>query len=123
GVDLVNEPVDDQTAADCLDWQGLALATSQAIREIDPNRTLIVEPPRWGSASGFEAFNPIPVPRVVYSFHMYEPHRFTHQRVFDKSQKSVSYPGEMDGQTWTREKLMKAMQPAIDFAHRYRVHL
>lgn len=123
GFDLVNEPVDDQTAASCENWQGLALEAGQAVREIDPERTLIIEPPRWGSASGFEEFNPIPLPRVVYSFHMYEPHRFTHQRVFDKKQKSVTYPGEIDGQTWNRDKLLKAMQPAIDFARRYRVHL
>lgn len=123
GFDLMNEPVDDQTAAGCQDWQALALTTGQAIREIDPERTLIVEPPRWGGPSGWEEFNPIPLPRVVYSFHMYEPGRFTHQRVFDKSQQRVAYPGEIDGQTWNREKLLQVMQPAIDFARRYRVHL
>ncbi len=123
GFDLVNEPVDDQTAAGCQDWQALALTTGQAIREIDPERILIVEPPHWGGPSGWDGFNPIPLPRVVYSFHMYEPARFTHQRVFDKSQRSVTYPGEIDGQTWNREKLIKVMQPAIDFARKYRVHL
>ncbi len=123
GFDLVNEPVDDQTAPGCQDWQGLALSAGRAIREIDPERILIVEPPRWGGPSGFEEFNPIPLPRVVYSFHMYEPHRFTHQRVFDKNQAPVAYPGEIEGQNWNREKLIKAMQPAIDFARKYRMHL
>lgn len=123
GFDLLNEPVDDQTAPGCQDWQTLALTAGQAIREIDPDRTLIVEPPRWGGASGFEGFNPIPLPRVVYSFHMYEPGRFTHQRVFDKTQKLVAYPGAIDGQTWNREKLIAAMRPAIEFARKYRVHL
>ncbi|MHB8522961.1 MAG: glycoside hydrolase family 5 protein [Limisphaerales bacterium] len=123
GFDLVNEPVDDQTADGCQDWQALALTAGKAIRAIDPERILIVEPPRWGSPAGWNDFNPIPLPRVVYSFHMYEPGRFTHQRVFDKSQRSVSYPGEIDGQIWNRNQLIKVMQPAVDFARKYRVHL
>ena len=123
GFDLLNEPVDDGTAENCHDWQHLALLTSEAIREIDPERTLIIEPPRWGGALGFEEFNPLPLPRVVYSFHTYEPFRFTHQRVFDKQQGLVSYPGEIDGQLWNRAKLLGGLQPAIAFARKYRVHL
>jgi hypothetical protein len=123
GFDLVNEPVDDQTAEGCQDWQELALTAGNAIRKIDPERTLIVEPPRWGGPAGWDGFNPIPLPRVVYSFHMYEPGRFTHQRVFNKTQKTVAYPGEIDGQTWDRERLIKTMQPAIDFARKYRVQM
>lgn len=123
GFDLLNEPVDDQTAAGCQDWQDLALTAGQAIREIDPERTLIVEPPRWGSPAGWAEFNPIPLPRVVYSFHMYEPSRFTHQRVFDKTQASAAYPGEIEGREWNRKKLLSVMQPAIDFARKHRVHL
>ena len=123
GFDLVNEPVDDQVSEGCQDWQGLALSAGKAIREIDPERVLIVEPPRWGSPAGWEGFNPLPLPRIVYSFHMYEPTRFTHQQVFDKSQTRVSYPGVINGQNWTRDLLFKAMQPAIDFASRYRVHM
>ncbi|MBU6401294.1 MAG: cellulase family glycosylhydrolase [Verrucomicrobia bacterium] len=123
GFDLVNEPVDDQTAEGCQDWQSLALTAGQAVREIDPERILIIEPPRWGSPAGWEDFNPLPLPRVVYSFHMYEPSRFTHQRVFDKQQSSVQYPGPIDGHMWNRDRLTQAMQPAIDFARKYRVHL
>ncbi len=123
GFDLVNEPVDDGTSESCQDWQELALTAGKAIREIDPDRILIVEPPRWGGPGGWEGFAPIPLDRVVYSFHMYVPSRFTHQRVFDKSQTPVSYPGTIDGATWNRQALIKAMQPAIDFANRYRVHM
>ena len=123
GFDLVNEPNDDQTASGCMDWQNLALAAGKAVREIDPDRTLIVEPPKYGGASGWDYFNPLPLPRVVYSFHMYEPLRFTHQRVFNPKDSLVSYPGEIDGALWNRDALLKAMQPSIDFARRYRVHM
>ncbi len=123
GFDLVNEPVDDQTGERCQDWQGLALAAGRAVRAIDPARTLIVEPPQWGSAAGWRGFNPLPLPRIVYSFHMYEPGRFTHQRVFDQHQTPVAYPGDIEGQRWDRARLLQAMQPAIDFARRYRVRM
>jgi endoglucanase len=123
GFDLVNEPIDDDTAPGCMNWQALALAAGKAVREIDPERTLIIEPPRGGGPAGFKYFNPVPLDRVVYSFHMYEPGRFTHQRVFRHDESPVSYPGEIDGVLWNRAALNKAMKPAIDFAERYRVHL
>lgn len=123
GFDLVNEPVDDSTAEGCEDWQSLALTVGKAVREIDPDRVLIVEPPRWGGPGGWEGFSPIPLDRVVYSFHMYEPGRFTHQKVFDKTQSIVSYPGMIDGKEWNRAALVEVMKPAIDFANRYRVHM
>ena len=123
GFDLVNEPVDNETASDCMNWQVLALAAGKAIREIDPERTLIIEPPDGGGPDGFSYFNPVPLDRVVYSFHMYEPHRFTHQGVFQHDESAVSYPGEIGGVLWNRDALNTAMKPAIDFAARYRVHL
>jgi hypothetical protein len=35
----------------------------------------------------------------------------------------VAYPGVIDNETWNRDALIRAMQPAIDFAARYRVQL
>ena len=123
GFDLVNEPNDDQTAPGCMDWQNLALAAGKAVREVDPDRTLIVEPPKYGGAAGWEYFNPLPLAHVVYSFHMYDPLRFTHQHVFNPKESTVSYPGEIDGAMWNRDALLKVVQPSIDFARRYRVHM
>jgi len=123
GFDLVNEPNDDQVSPDCKNWQDLALAAGKVIREIDPDRTLIVEPPKNGGASGWEHFNPLPLDHVVYSFHVYDPLRFTHQHVFNPKESIVTYPGEIDKTLWNRDTLLKAMQPAIDFAQRYRVHM
>jgi len=123
GFDLVNEPDDDDTAPDCQDWQGLSLIGARAVREIDPSRTLIVEPPKSGSAVGWTYFNPLPLEHVVYSFHMYDPLRFTHQGVIFKDGAALPYPGTIEGKTWNREALREAMQPAIEFARRYRVQM
>jgi hypothetical protein len=122
GFDLVNEPDDSHVAEGCDDWQDLALRAGRTVREIDPRRTLIVEPPSWGSPQGFLGFLPIPLTNTIYSFHMYLPTEFTHQGVFNPSQ-PVPYPGRIAGAMWDRAALEKSMGPAIDFARRYRVHL
>jgi hypothetical protein len=122
GYDLVNEPVDENVAEGCDDWQSLALRAAQAVRSIDPQRTLIIEPPDWGSASGFLGFHPLPLTNVVYSFHIYNPHTFTHQGLFGPSQ-PVTYPGRIDGDWWDKSAIERAIEPATAFAVRYRVHL
>ncbi len=123
GFDLVNEPNDDETAPDCKDWQALSLVAGQAVREIDPDRTLIIEPSKYGGLTGWPNFNPLPLTHVVYSFHMYDPLIFTHQGVIGRDRGPVPYPGAIDGKMWNRDALLAAMQPAIDFAQRYRVHM
>jgi len=122
GYDLVNEPVEDSAAEGLADWQELAEQAARAIRQIDPQRTIIVEPAAWGGPDGFLELRPIDVPHVVYSFHMYMPHQFTHQGVHGTS-KPISYPGVVDGKLWDKAALEAAMQPAIEFQKTYGVHL
>jgi hypothetical protein len=122
GYDLVNEPVDDQTAENCDDWQTLAARAAKIVRAIDGVHAIIVEPPAWGSAGGFIGFEPIDVPGVVYSFHFYEPGQFTHQRLRQDGP-GVDYPGQIAGAYWDRAALERAMKPAIDFQKKYNVHL
>ena len=122
GYDLVNEPVEDYVAPGCNDWQELAERTARAIREIDPVRTIIVEPAEWGGASGLRALAPLTVSNVVYSFHMYVPHQFTHQQLRGPDE-PISYPGRVAGQDWDKAALERAMQPAIDFQKRHNVHI
>ena len=55
GYDLANEPVESVTAPELLDWQELAEKAAKAIREIDPERAIIVEPAAWGSPNGLTA--------------------------------------------------------------------
>jgi hypothetical protein len=122
GFDLLNEPDDSMVSEEAMDWQDLAHAAALAVREVDPDRTLIVEPNRWGSPAAFAAFQPLPLPRIVYSFHFYDPHPFTHQGIHNNPA-GITYPGEIAGKVWNKAALEEAMQPAIDFARKYRVHL
>ncbi|MGD9519307.1 MAG: glycoside hydrolase family 5 protein [Armatimonadota bacterium] len=123
GYDLVNEPLEDAVADGVDDWQTLAERTAKAIREIDSEHAIIVEAPAGGNPYGLTQFNPIDVPKVVYSVHMYLPHSFTHQGVHGQWTKRYSYPGEIDGKHWDKTQLEAALKPAIDFQKRYNVHM
>jgi len=119
--DLINEPVEPRSGA-LTSWHDLAMRVGKAIREIDPDKPLLVEPGPWGSCHGFDQLTPLDLDRVIYSFHMYEPHQFTHQGVHG-SPVGLSYPGSIDGIMWNKERLREAMLPAIDFQRDFNVHI
>ena len=89
---------------------------------IDPERTIIVEPPEWGNPQGLKELRPLAVSNVVYSVHMYSPHTFTHQGV-QGSAKAYRYPGEIDGKRWDKAQLAAALRPVVDFQRKYGVHI
>ncbi len=122
GYDIVNEPVEDLVEEDCDDWQALAERAGRAIRAIDPERAIIVEPASWGSPDGLREFAPIAVSNVVYSVHMYVPSAFTHQGVF-KAGPEYRYPGVIEGKRWDKAQLEAALQPVIDFQKNYGAHI
>ncbi len=122
GYDLANEPVESFGPENLADWHELATRAARAIREIDPQRTIIVEPPNWGSPDGLREFEPIDVPNVVYSVHMYIPHSFTHQNVHNATTPKT-YPGEIDGKMWNKQSLEDALQVVADFQKTYNVHI
>lgn len=123
GYDLANEPNEQAVSLEAMDWQALAEAAGKAIREVDTRHAVIVEPPSGGGPDGFTGFNPIAVPDVVYSVHMYLPHAFTHQGVKSEWNNPYTYPGVIGGQEWNRELLVKALKPAIDFQKTFNVHM
>jgi hypothetical protein len=123
GYDLANEPVEEYVADGCDDWHDLAERTGRAIREIDPQRALIVEAPPWGSPDSLADFTPIAVPNVVYSAHMYVPGEFTHQGVHQRTGRPVHYPGEINGKRWDKAALETALRPVIEFQRNYNAHI
>jgi hypothetical protein len=123
GYDIANEPVEEVVEEGVDDWQALAERVAKAIYAIDKRHAIIVEAPPWGGPASLRDFLPLPVPNVVYSAHMYEPGAFTHQGVFDKNQKPVSYPGLIDGKMWDKAALEAALKPVIDFQKKYNAHI
>ena len=122
GYDLVNEPVEGDLGEGLMDWPQLAEAAAKKVRAIDPDHAIVIEPAPWGGPEAIAHFAPIDVPKVVYSVHMYIPHKFTHQGVYNDPV-GVEYPGAVQGIRWDKERLRAALKPALDFQRDYGIHM
>ncbi|MBN1126142.1 MAG: cellulase family glycosylhydrolase [Sedimentisphaerales bacterium] len=120
--DLLNEAVEGAVSPDCLNWRDLATEAAKVIRCIDLDKPVVFEPSPWGSADGFDTLSPLELERVIYSFHMYQPHQFTHQGVYEDKQ-TLAYPGVINGEPWDKERLRLAMVPAIEFQKEFNVQI
>ena len=120
--DLLNEPVEPPPGPGVVTWPELFARVTRAIREIDPGKPVLFEPGPWGGCGGFDRIGALDLDRVIYGFHMYQPHQFTHQGVHG-SPTGVSYPGEVAGLHWDKEQLREAMRPAVDFQQEFNVHM
>lgn len=50
-----------------------------AVRSVSPTRVVAVGGAHFSDVEDLERLQPFPQARVIYSFHFYEPHNFTHQ--------------------------------------------
>jgi hypothetical protein len=74
-LEVLNEPMTENAEF----WQKLQAQTAAAIRSYAPLHTIIVGGTLWNSIDGLLNLTPLEDPNVVYNFHFYEPHIFTHQ--------------------------------------------
>jgi endoglucanase len=73
--EIMNEPEE----RDPYRWAGVQARAAAAIREAAPKNTIIATGPNWSSIADLLTQEPLPDGNVVYTFHFYEPHEFTHQ--------------------------------------------
>lgn len=74
--ELLNEVVNG--TAD--EWNSLAEKTINAIRRINKNRLIIVGGIEWNNPPGLDYMKVYDDENIIYTFHSYEPHEFTHQQ-------------------------------------------
>ena len=128
GYDPVNEPCDilgidnvgyDTVPADVYNWWELADRIARAIREIDSERLILIEPSPC-TPYGFHRYIPLNVPNVVYSPHMYMPYQYTHQHIFPFFADTLGYPGfEWGGLIWDRKRIRAELGHVIDFQRKW----
>lgn len=120
-------------------WNDLAQKTIAALRKLNPHRKIIVGSISWNSPAHLADLQLYDDPNIIYTYHMYAPGEFTHQRgVLQAPQlyynREMPYPCDIEryrdfrryvfGQEncyenverMDKEFLRSEMQPAFDFA-------
>ncbi|MFP4016612.1 MAG: glycoside hydrolase family 5 protein [Halanaerobiales bacterium] len=140
GENLILELLNEMVEPDSKRWNKLAHETIAAIRDIDSKRKIIYGGNRYNSVSELKNIKLLDDPNVIYTFHFYHPHLFTHQKAgwsemaMDYNQ-TIEYPGKFTNldrfiaehpryKGWAdrnrgieinKEMLWEDMQPAVDF--------
>ena len=128
--DILNEP----NGANTKVWTDKVLLDVIAkIRAVDKETYIVYEPAPWALPDqAFETLKPLDDPKVVYSFHFYYPHTYTHQGInsYKKPEyEGKSYPGELKlfpdtkAKFWDKAALEASMANAIAFQNRYGVKI
>jgi endoglucanase len=73
--EILNEP----EMRDAYRWYGIEAKLAAAIRRAAPINTIIAAGASWDDDNDLAFLEPLPDPNVIYVFHFYEPHVFTHQ--------------------------------------------
>ncbi|HUX43249.1 MAG TPA: cellulase family glycosylhydrolase [Terracidiphilus sp.] len=73
--EIMNEP----EVRDPYRWAGIQARVAAAIRESAPHNTIIATGPNYSDIVDLLAMHPLPDGNVIYNFHFYDPHTFTHQ--------------------------------------------
>lgn len=94
--ELMNEPVADKPE----DWNRLVKRCTEVIRELEPERILVIGSNRW---QGYETVKDLQLPEndknIIISFHYYHPFLFTHYQAGWTTEVeytgAVHYPGKV----------------------------
>ncbi|MGO9590061.1 MAG: glycoside hydrolase family 5 protein [Candidatus Acidiferrales bacterium] len=110
--EILNEP----GGKDSYRWYGVEAKLATAIREGAPRQTIIATGAHWSDDDDLVFLEPLRDPNVIYAFHFYEPHVFTHQGAtwstnYWHSLKGVPYPSNPDN-------VQMAMEQVTDPVHR-----
>jgi endoglucanase len=97
------------------DWQRIMADTIADIRAVSADLTIVATGACGGQVNGLVDLDPsFDDPNILYSFHMYEPHSFTHQRgeTSDEFSSGLPWPARNGSPESVRRHLAGAMQAA-----------
>lgn len=141
--ELLNEPI----AADPRDWNRVAMAGYQAIREHEPLRTIVLGSNTWNQVHTFPDLAVPPDQNLILTFHYYQPMAITHYRAswWEGGVWSgpVHYPGRLiseedqadfnaglqgnaahqASQVWDRERIRQDFLIPLEVARRHNCQL
>lgn len=73
--ELMNEP----EVEDPYRWIGIQARVDEAIRQIDAAHTIVATAAKYSNLEDLLQLEPVRDANVIYNFHFYYPHQFTHQ--------------------------------------------
>jgi aryl-phospho-beta-D-glucosidase BglC (GH1 family) len=95
--EILNEP----EFRDRYRWAGVQAKLANAIREGAPQHTIIAAGANWSDIPDLLSLTPLADQNVIYNFHYYEPHTFTHQGAtwgvnYWHFESKLGYPSNME---------------------------
>jgi aryl-phospho-beta-D-glucosidase BglC (GH1 family) len=111
--EILNEP----EVYDPYRWAGIQARVAAAIREVAPHNTIIATGPNYSDIVDLLTMHPLPDGNVIYNFHFYDPHEFTHQGAawgvpWWRYEHGIPYPP-------TESSMKELIQQVPDLANRY----
>ena len=113
--ELMNEPVADDPG----DWNRLIARAFAAIRELEPERTIVIGSNRWQGAETFDELEVPDDPYIILSYHFYEPFLFTHYLTSWNFTRDYTGPVRYPGTILTREEFEAAPEPLKEELERF----
>jgi endoglucanase len=113
--EILNEP----WGIDPHRWAGIEAGVAEAIRQVAPRHTIIASGANNSDLPDLLAMEPLAEGNVIYNFHFYYPHEFTHQGAvwglpWWKYTHSIPYPA-------TESSMQEALKEVPDAADRYQL--
>jgi aryl-phospho-beta-D-glucosidase BglC (GH1 family) len=108
--EILNEP----ELRDRYRWSGIQAKLAGAIREGAPQHTIIAAGSRYSDDDELLFLAPLPDRNVIYNFHFYDPHVFTHQGAswgvnYWHWEKGLAYPSNFESAEKTATEVPDAM--------------
>jgi len=95
--EVMNEP----EVMDPYRWYGIQAKVATAIRQGAPQHTIIAVGAKWDDSDDLVFLEPLRDDNVIYNFHFYDPHVFTHQGAtwgadYWHHEKKLAYPSNYE---------------------------
>ncbi|MFW6327808.1 MAG: cellulase family glycosylhydrolase, partial [Bacteroidota bacterium] len=91
---------------DAREWNQLLARALAAVREMEPNRKIVIGSNRWQSVDTFDELKvPANDPNIILSFHYYNPFLLTHHQASWTYIKDYDGPVHYPGKTVKEEDL------------------
>ena len=113
--ELVNEP---QFTKNPDAWYALQQQTVDAIRSVDPARTIMVSGTSWSGIDTLASMTKLPEKNLIYTYHCYDPFFFTHQGAswvgeYPGKFKSVPFPSSPEAVAAMLDQVDEKYRPAL----------